>query len=226
MTADEKLKDIFLRVGKKYGYDRIGAEFVAYRDFKVKWTRSYKWADFQVSDYMMDAPDAAIEGLADTLFSRITGAEDKSYTPEMIEWITSEEFTRNKQPIYIRRSRNILRNEMGNARSLQESLDRLKELGLVDKDAHPYLTWTKEELSGTVGYCSTLMDTIVMSSAFDSSMIPESVLDFALYHELLIIKDGWVHFGKGEEFDIYEEEKKFPQWKEAESMIHRMCLHL
>ena len=226
MTADERIKGIFKKVGKKYGYDNVGAEFVAYRDFKVKWTRSYKWADFQVSDYMMDASDAAIEGLADTLFSKITGAEDKPYTPEMLEYITSDEFRKNKQPMYVRRSRNISRNEMGETRSLQESLNRLKKLGLVDEDAHPYLTWTKDELNGTVGYCSTLMDTIVMSSALDSSMIPESVLDFALYHELLIIKDGWVHFGKEEDFDIYTEEKKFPQWKEAENMIRRMCLHL
>ena len=38
-TAVETLKESFGTIGKKYGYDKVGAEFVAYRDFKVKWTR-------------------------------------------------------------------------------------------------------------------------------------------------------------------------------------------
>ena len=224
-TAEETLKESFGTIGKKYGYDRIGAEFVAYRDFKVKWTRSYKWADFQVSDYLMDAPQKVIEGLAETLFSRITGAEDRSYTPEMTAWITSPDFRRNKQPIYVRRSRNITRSPKGQNRDLEESLGRLKSMGLVGEEETPYLTWTKDDLSSTVGYCSTLMDTIVISSAFDSDCIPDCVVDFALYHEYLITRDGWANFGKEEPFDFRAEEKKFPKWKEAENWIGRMCLH-
>ena len=225
-TAVETLKESFGTIGKKYGYDKVGAEFVAYRDFKVRWTRSYKWADFQVSDYLMDAPDKVIDGLAETLFSRIAGSESKPYTSEMTDWITSDEFTRNKQPIYVRRSRNITRSSVGRSKDLKDSLERLKALGIVDEGSNPYLTWSREELAHTVGYSSTLMDTIVISSIFDSDTIPDHVLDFVLYHEYLITREGWVNFGKGEDFDICEEEKKFPQWKEAENWIRKLCLHL
>ena len=220
------MKEAFEKIGKKYGYDRVGTEFVAYRDFKVKWTRSYKWADFQVSDYLLDAPKIVIDGLADTLFSRITGMEAKPYSPEMTEWITSPEFTKEKQPVYIRRSRNITKTPEGKAKNLEESLERLKTMGLVDRSARPYLSWTKEELTSTVGYSSTLMDVIVISSAFDSEFIPDIALDFALYHEYLITREGWANFGKGEEFDLCAEEKKFKDWKEAENWIRKMCLHL
>ncbi len=225
-TAVETLKESFGTIGKKYGYDKVGAEFVAYRDFKVKWTRSFRWAEFQVSDYLMDAPGEVIDGLAETLFSRIAGKESKPYTPEMTDWITSEEFTRNKQPIYVRRSRNITRSSAGKFRDLDDSMERLKALGLVDEGCNPYLTWSREELAHTVGYCSTLMDTIVISSIFDTDSVPEYVLDFALYHAYLITREGWVNFGKGDDFDICAEEKKFPQWKEAENWIRKLCLHL
>ena len=225
-TAVETLKESFGTIGKKYGYDKVGAEFVAYRDFKVKWTRSYRWAEFQVSDYLMDAPGEVIDGLAETLFSKIAGKESKPYTPEMTDWITSDQFTRNKQPIYVRRSRNITRSSVGKFKDLNESLDRLKALGIVDENCSPYLTWSREELAHTVGYCSTLMDTIVISSIFDTNSIPDYALDFALYHEYLITREGWVNFGKGEEFDVCAEEKKFPQWKEAENWIRKLCLHL
>ena len=225
-TAAETLKESFGTIGRKYGYDNVGAEFVAYRDFKVKWTRSYKWAEFQVSDYLMDAPGVVIDGLAETLFSRISGTDANSYTPEMTDWITSDGFRESKQPIYVRRSRNITRSSAGKFKDLKESLDRLKGMGLVDQGAEPYLTWTKEDLSSTVGYCSTLMDTIVISSIFDSDTIPDCVLDFALYHEYLITRNGWANFGKADEFDICAEEKKFPKWKEAENWMRRLCLHL
>ena len=224
-TTAETLKESFGTIGRKYGYDNVGAEFVAYRDFKVKWTRSYKWADFQVSDYLMDAPSVVLDGLAETLFSRISGAEAKPYTPEMNDWITSSEFKSEKQPVYVRRSRNISRSPKGKNKDLTESLNRLKRMGLVKKDANPYLTWTRAELQTTCGYCSTLMDTVVISSAFDTRTLPDMVLDYVLYHECLIIRNGWANFGMEDEFDICEEEKKFPDWEEAESWIRRMGLH-
>ena len=224
-TAEETLRESFGTIGKKYGFDKVGAEFVAYRDFKVKWTRSYKWADFQVSDYLMDAPSVVLDGLAETLFSRISGAEAKPYTPEMNDWITSSEFKSEKQPVYIRRSRNISRSPAGKNKDLTESLNRLKRMGLVKKDVNPYLTWTRAELQTTCGYCSTLMDTIVISSAFDTKTLPDMVLDYVLYHECLIIRNGWANFGLEDEFDICEEEKKVPDWEEAEGWIRRMGLH-
>ena len=69
------------------------------------------------------------------------------------------------------------------------------------------------------------MDTIVISSAFDTKTLPDMVLDYVLYHECLIIRNGWANFGLEDEFDICEEEKKFPDWEEAEGWIRRMGLH-
>ncbi|MFA6803718.1 MAG: hypothetical protein WCR24_04400, partial [Candidatus Methanomethylophilaceae archaeon] len=68
-SADTTLKESFRLVGKQYGYDNVDAEFVAFKEFKVKWQRSCGWADFQVSDYLVDAPREVIEGLARTLMS-------------------------------------------------------------------------------------------------------------------------------------------------------------
>ncbi len=74
--------------GEDYGYNNIAAEFAAYKDFKVRWTRSYRWANFQVSDYLSDAPRAVIDGLADTLFSKIAGGDEKPYSNAMRDWVT------------------------------------------------------------------------------------------------------------------------------------------
>ena len=71
-VTDEMLTAIFSDVGRRYGFKEVKANFSALADFKVKWTRSYKWADFVVSDYVDRASTEALTNLADVLFSRIS----------------------------------------------------------------------------------------------------------------------------------------------------------
>lgn len=223
---DRTLQEIFADVGRNYGYIEVHACFTAYRDFKVKWVRSYCRADFQVSDYLEYAPVEAIRDCAKALFDRIVHqnipAEGEPIYPEaMTSYILSDEFRERCQPMYIRRSRNVTRSTEGRYKDLGESLKRLKELGLVGKDEDPYITWTKEELSSQTGYVSTLMDTMVINCAFDDETIPDYVIDYVVYHHLVIIKDGAAKFN-GDVIDMRAEEKKYPQWNEAEEYIQHM----
>lgn len=226
MTAiTEKLDRSFKTIGQKNGYDIVGTEFAAFKDFKVQWTRKYRCIDFKVSDYLMDAPQEVIEDLAETIFSRIVGGEPKPYSKAVSDWVLSDEFVQDKQPVYLRRSQTITKSSAGESKELQDSLARLKKLGLVEKDANPYLTWTSKPLSTTTGYCSTLMNVIAVSSIFDSECIPDYVIDYAMYHECLVIREGKAHFGKGDFFSLSDEMERFPKWEQAEDMIGKMCLH-
>jgi hypothetical protein len=225
-TQEETLNRMFREVGKEYGYDNVDAEFVAFKDFKVKWQRSYKWAEFKVSDYMYDAPDAVLEGLARTLFSKISGSDPKPYSDEMCQWVTSDEFVHSKQPVFIRRSRSISHDSEGQCRDLKDSLDRLAELGLAKKDPDLVLSWTNERLQRKAGYCSVLMKVIVLSSVFDDVAIPEYVTDYVLLHEYLTMTEGKRVFGHGIDPEIMAKERTYPKYKEAESWLSRLCLFL
>ena len=50
----EMLNRAMRNAGIRNGFEEITAEFAAFRDFKLKWTRSYKWICFEVSDYLME----------------------------------------------------------------------------------------------------------------------------------------------------------------------------
>ena len=76
---EQKLTNSFSKVGKEYGYDCVTAEFSEFKEFKVKWTRSCGWAEFKISDYLKDAPVNVIEGLAETIFLRISRKSSKGY---------------------------------------------------------------------------------------------------------------------------------------------------
>jgi len=225
MEAEEVLRTKFREIGKEFGYDRVEAEFFPFIEFKVKWQRSYKWAEFQVSDYLADAPPEVIEGLCISLFSKIKG-EDEGYSEDMCKWITAPEFSEYKQPVFIRRKRNITKTPKGEAKDLEASYDRLVELGLVEKDPTIHLSWTKEPNVRKIGNCSVLMKVITISSVLDTDMIPDFVLDYCLYHELCHIMIGFdptasVH---GEQFSKLED--KYPKKDEAQEWLKRLCLYL
>jgi len=226
MTAtNDILKESFGTVGKKYGYDNVEAEFAAWRDFKVKWQRTYRWADFKVSDYLSDAPAEVLSALAETLFRKISGQE-ATYSEEMKEYVTAPSFVKEKQPMYLRRTKKITRDHIGAFKDLHESFSRLEKMGLVSRDKDIFFTWTKENLFRNVGYCSSLMKVMVISSTFDDDIIPDFVLDFVVYHEYLVMTEGKKNFGREHDYDLDQLERKFPEREEALKWISKMNLYI
>lgn len=224
MTEETVLEESFGTMAKKYGYRKATAEYTAHKDFKVAWSRTFDTIRFQVSDYVIDAPKEVLLSLADTVCSRITNSEPVPYTKEMMEWVTSDEFVKNKQPIYLRRSRNVTKDPVGECKDLNDSLRRLKEMDLVKQDDNPFLTWTKNELIAHVGYYSSLMKVIAVSCALDSNDVPDDVIDYVVYHEYLQMKEGLILFGKESYFNKAEVEKRYPGNKEATEWVYRMGL--
>ena len=107
----------------------------------MRWQRSYDWANFEIADYLEEAPTEIIEGLARTILSRIRG-EDSEYSEETIEWLTSHEFRAANQSTYIERSRMIAVPVDGDVR-LQESYERLVDEGLIERIEDLKLFWSK-----------------------------------------------------------------------------------
>ncbi|MDR0523046.1 MAG: hypothetical protein LBG62_01280 [Candidatus Methanoplasma sp.] len=217
----------FRGAGERRGFERTEAEFVAFKELKVRWQRSYRWAEFKVSDYLADAPAPVLEGMADSLFARIAGEDDSlSYPKAMTDWITAPSFAESKQPVYLRRSRNLTRSPVGDKRSLSESLERLEGLGLAEADPSVHLSWTRESSARKVGHCSVLMKVVSISNALDSDMIPEYVLDFCLYHELCHIAMGFDPSLKRHGERFAEMESRYPRKADAEEWLKRLCMHL
>ena len=225
METEEVLRTKFKEVGREYGFDKVEAEFVAFKEFKVRWQRSYKWADFKVSDYLADAPPEVIEGLCNSLFSKITG-EDDGYSDEMCRWMTAPEFSEYKQPVYLKRSRNLTRSSKGETKDLDSAYNRLTEMGLTEKDPSVHLSWTKESNVRKIGHCSVLMKVITISSVLDTDMVPDFVLDYCLYHELCHLMIGFDPAAKRHSAEFSKLEAKFPQMDEAKEWLKKLCLYL
>ena len=222
----ETLSSVFQSVGKGYGYDSVSAEATEFKDFKIKWRRSCGWVEFEVSDYLKDAPPEVVKGLAEMIFSRISGTRMDEYPKEMHDWITSDEFVKSKQKIFLSRSKNLTRSAVGEHIDLNESYKRLVNMGLVTHDKDVVISWTKRPNVKSIGHASVLMKVITISSALDSDEIPPFVCDFVLYHELLHLKKGFDPFGERHGTDFRAMESLFPKADEADQWLKRLRLVL
>lgn len=216
---NKTLTALFAAVGRRYGYEETTAEFAAFRDFKIKWTRSPRWISFEVSDYLSDAPERVMTSMAVTIFDRIKGEEAKAYDDEVSEWITSDEFVRSKQPLFVRRFRGLSRGTAGESRDLADSYERLIDCGLVERDPDIYIGWAGANRSLRVARSSVLMKVVAMSDLLDDDGVPEDVLDYCLYTQLAHIGMGFNPFSdrRGPEYDALL--SRFPGRPSMESYL-------
>ena len=87
-------------------------ELVPRKEFFIKWGRSGDTLRIQTSDYLSDAPDSVLRGIALTVCRRL----DRMRAPlprEFFEFVRSDGFITSKRPEYIRRSRNLSCSNIG-----------------------------------------------------------------------------------------------------------------
>lgn len=212
-NTNETLSKVFKEVGEKHHYKDVEAEFTAFRDMKIKWTRSYSWIRFDVSDYLTDAPHDVLTSIAETIFGRIAGDENACYNEKVAEWVSSNEFVVSKQPTYIRRCRGLGNTTKGEVYDLQDSFDRLVEKGLIKDDDKIYMAWGPEGTGRRTGFSSVLMKTINMSKMLDNEEIPEDILDFSLYAQIAHIEMGFDPFSTTRVDEYSERLESYPEYK-------------
>ena len=156
--SNEMLTKAMAKAGARNGFEDVTAEFSAFRDFKLKWTRPYRWISFEVSDFLKHAPEDVLEELFGTIFRKIESDPDARYTTRVREYLTSEDFVRYNQSAYVRRYRGT---EPAGERVAETYRDLVDE-GLIEDDPHVVLLESKGR--GLVaGAASALMHVLVVN---------------------------------------------------------------
>ena len=211
--------------GARNGYEDVTAEFSAFRDFKLKWTRSYKWINFEVSDYLRNAPQNVIESLAETVFAKIGGQDKTGYSEEVCEYLSSERFLRDNQDLFLKRFRGISQTPRGENVDLAEAYMRLVDRGLVERNPNLVIRWGASNKSDSrVGHSSVLMKTIIVNPKLDSEDTSEIALDYALYTQICRVNLG---FGNDRTKDVErfnEEIYSYPDRSRCEKELESLGL--
>ena len=186
VKANAKLSTVFENAGADYGFTDVNAEFTAFTEFKVRWQKSYTWADFRVSDYLMDAPEEVLSTLAHSLFRKMVNEPSNDITP-LTEWVTRKQFIKDNRDSYIARHETY-RPHMSNS-TIKSSFKRLIEKGLVPKTLTDVRLIWEEEATEKMGHCSALMKVVTLNNRLIGA--PNAVIDYCLYKELTHILVGY-----------------------------------
>ncbi len=141
------------------------------------------------------------------------------------EWIQSEAVVD-----YILRIGRDIVHERDGARGIVRDLDllwqRINERDFNNRLSRPGLEWTRRVAHCRTGYYDAMTDRIAISVALDDESVPEYVLDFVLYHEMLhqaarldILRGrGRVHDAR-----FRGEERRHPRYAEAEAFLRGLA---
>ena len=113
----------------------------------------------------------------------------------------------------------------GSYHDLIESFDRVNRKYFNGSLTRPRLAWSGRLSRRVFGHYDLIHDTVSVGSALDDPGVPQYVVDFIMYHELLHKKHGaaWsndrmnVHTS-----EFKRDERKFEQYKAAESFIRQL----
>jgi hypothetical protein len=188
-----------------------------------------------VSDIFLWAPDDVMGCLARYIVARCYKAP---YRPELWErvkaYLSEKDVVDKGQKAFLKKRSRVLPTSKGRHHDLTEAFKRVKaeyfsgpdcaELGLEGPD-RPAVVWSKQRSHCRFGYWMEGYNVIVINRILDSPQVPERVIDYVLYHEVLHKKHGAINLAGVREshhqvFNL--DERRFEGHKEAEAYLQKI----
>ncbi len=114
----------------------------------------------------------------------------------------------------------------GAVHDLEASFRRVNAAFFDGRMDRPTISWSRAETRRMFGHYEFVSDSLVVSSSLDRPDVPEFVVDFIVYHELLHKKHGlrWTGSRAHAHTPAFRrEEQRFPGMAEAERVLRRIA---
>ncbi len=131
-----------------------------------------------------------------------------------------EQVTENKRS----RGRKVVSTDKGEFFDLSAVFDELNRVYFRDALPKPVLTWSARKTYRILGHHDATHDTIVVSRSLDARDVPQYVVEYIVFHEMLHIHHPTFHHN-GRRYihtpAFRRDEEKFAHFEEAEKWIER-----
>jgi predicted metal-dependent hydrolase len=163
---------------------KIEAQFYPYRSLRhtIKW--NHKFISLRISQYLSNAPINIMENLAIILLAKVYKIKpDKSIKDSY------RNYTESISNILPERRRRIPKDyfSQGKYYNLKNIFDILNLKYFSNKLSVKYLGWSKYKSYTRLGYYDKEKELLVISNIFDSKKVPDCVIEYLVYHEMLHI---------------------------------------
>jgi hypothetical protein len=175
--------------------------------------------EIKLHEGFISAPSDVLQGLACVFFSRARDAEwDRVRTyaasEDFIEVVTALEMT----------TAEVDNRTQGRYFDLEAVFERVNQTYFGGELDHPRLTWNTRITQVKMGHYDPLRDTVMLSVTLDTPDVPDCVVDYVMYHELLHKKIGKQmvngrHYAHTPAFR--EAERAFAHYEEAQAFLNK-----
>lgn len=185
----EQLKDIAANACR--GYDTIpqiscSAVFYPYSDLKSTIKIEKDQIRIRISDILSDASGEVLEALIHILIARVLRRKPRTVWIDCFnKYIQRPEVEANHARLRRMRNRKILSAPQGKHHDLDRSFHRVNQRYFQDTLAKPKLSWSPHRSRRQLGYHDASLNLIVISRYLDRPNVPEFMIDYLMYHELL-----------------------------------------
>jgi predicted metal-dependent hydrolase len=221
---NDQLNAIFEQVHSQHflkNRKKIQAQFHPYRSLRhtIEW--NHKYIHLKISQYLIGAPENIIQDLAIILLAKVYRVNPKKSIKD-----SYRAFADSIQPDIPKRKKSIPKGYelLGNYYNLQELFNNLNNKYFDNKLEVKYLGWSKNKSYTRLGYYDRERDLLVISKIFDSKKVPQNVIEYLLYHEMLhIFMPTTTHNGRRRIHppEFRKIERKFPDFLKIQNWIKK-----
>lgn len=194
MTAGESMlkmhfSDAFRQITRKPDLPEIHISFYPFAGLNHTIRLRRQQIYVRLSDIVRDAPASVHRALAfilvGKLFNKRVGAE---YQNLYRQYAYHPDVQRASDLARQQRGRKVIGSSIGREHNLDRLFARLNRRYFNSELTPPTLTWSARKTRRILGHHDYVHDTIVISRSLDNDDVPEFLVEFVLYHEMLHMK--------------------------------------
>lgn len=180
----------------------------------------------RISDLLQAAPEMVLEALAQILLRKLFRRPiPEVYNVRYRRFLGQKEIVAKTHLIRQIRGRKQLGSPQGERYDLEQVFDGLNQRFFGGWMARPLLSWAPAASRRNLGHYDPAHNAILISRIFDSGRLPQFVLEYVMYHEMLHLRFPVRMRGNRRcvhSAEFRAQERLFDRWQEAEALLKQL----
>jgi SprT-like family len=183
--------------------------------------------DVRLSDLCQQCTPDILRALAFVLVARLLARKGPEPFERLYRDFTQKpEVMRAADLARRRRGHKFVVKAKGKSHDLNRLFRKLNRKYFDGRLLQPTLTWSRRRTKSILGHHDRVYNTITISKTLDSADVPEWLVEFILYHEMLHIKHP-ARLKNGRRYyhtsAFRLDERRFPRYEEAQEWLERVA---
>jgi hypothetical protein len=179
--------------------------------------------EVKISDLLRDAPAPIQESLAYILLAKLFRQQPQKGMPERYRLYLGRQDVRSRlEALRAERGRKVLEDAQGTHHDLDAIFWKVNERYFGNMMAKPRIGWSRQRSRSILGHYDSSHYAVAVSRLLDHIAVPEYVVEYVVYHELLHVKHPVEHNAGQRRIHtraFVAEEKLFDRFREAKEFL-------